>query len=96
MSLSPRIVNNSSKNGGLVRQFSSYTKPTFYPYTVFRKPLPLSEGALNCRRPAADCIVYYRTGGVAGDNSIVYDMYFLAARWTVLAKIDSCGMLPYL
>ena len=52
--------------------------------------------ALNCRWPAAECNVYHRTGGVAGDKSIVYDLYRLATRRTVHAKIDSCGILPYL
>ena len=41
--------------------------------TVFRQPRPLPEGALSCLWPTDDCIVYYRTGGVRGDNSIVYD-----------------------
>ena len=51
-------------------------EPTFYPWTVFRQPLPLPEGALSCHRPAADCICrYYRTGGVTGDNSIVYERF---------------------
>ena len=63
--------------------------PTFYPYTVFRQPRPLPGAALSCRWLAGDCIVYYRTGGVRGDNSIVYEVYALAARSTVHAKSDS-------
>ena len=83
------------------RQFSSTTKPTFYPCTVLRQPLSLPEGALNCRWPTADCIIYYRTGGGgggggAGTTAIVYDLYCLAARWTVHAKIDNWGTLAYL
>ena len=52
--------------------------PTFYPCTVFRQPHPLPEGALSYQ--AADCIVYYRPGGVTRNNSVVYDFYFLAVR----------------
>ena len=50
-------------------------QPTLvYQCTDFRQPRPLPEGALSCHRPAADCIVYYRTEWVmrTGDNSIVY------------------------
>ena len=36
---------------------------------------------------ADDCIVYFRTGGARGDNSIVYEIYALTARWTVHANI---------
>ena len=72
---------NFSKECGLL--------PTFYPCTVFSKPRPLPVGALSRRWPADDCIVYYRTGGVKRDNSIVYNFYAPAARWTVHAKIDS-------
>ena len=63
------------KEGGLIREPSSNSKPTFYPCEVFRQPHPLPEGALTFRWPAADCIVYYKTGGVTGDNSIVYDFF---------------------
>ena len=42
---------------------------------------PLLEEALSCHWPADDCIVYYRTGGVMGENSIVHDFYALTARW---------------
>ena len=85
-----------TKDGGLKRQLSSNARPTFYSCTAFRQPFPLPEGALNCRRPAADCIVYYRTGGVTVDSSIVYDLHCLAARWTLHAIIDKCGILLYL
>ena len=77
-----------TKGGGLTRELSSDSKPTFYPCTVFRQPRPLPEGAIRCRWPAHDCIVYYRTGEVTGGNSIVYVFYALAARWTVHANID--------
>ena len=69
-----------SQDGELIIQISPNAKPTFYPCTVFRQPLPLPGGALNWCWPAADCIVHYGTGGVTGDNSIVYDLYCLAAR----------------
>ena len=72
---------------GLIRALSS--KPPFYACKVFHQPRPLPEGALGCRWPAANYIVYNRIGGVTGDNSIAYDLYFLAVRWTVHAKIDS-------
>ena len=49
--------------------------PTFYPCKVFHHPRPLQEGALKCRWPAADCINYYRTGGVTRDISIDYDLW---------------------
>ena len=65
---------NDSKEGILLRELSPKSKPTFYPCTVFRKPHPLTEGALSYRRPADDCIVYYTTGGVTVDSSIVYDV----------------------
>ena len=74
------------KDGGLIREFSSYFKPTFHPCTVFRQPCPLPEDALGCRWPTEDCIVYYRTGGVRGDNCIVCNFYSPAAIWTVHAK----------
>ena len=80
-----------SKEGGLIREFSYNFKPTFYPCTVLRQPLPLPKGALCCRRPADECIVYDRTGGVYRDSSIIYDFLALAARLTVHAKIDSSG-----
>ena len=31
---------------GLIREYSSLFKPTFYPCTVFRKPRPLPEGGV--------------------------------------------------
>ena len=56
----------------LLRQLSHNFKTKFYTSTVFRtvfrQPLPLPEGALKCRWPTADCIVYLRMGGVTGDN----------------------------
>ena len=85
-----------SKEGGLIREFSSNFKPTFYPGTVIQRPRPLLEGLLSCCWPADDCIVYYRTGEVRRDNAFVYVFYALAARWTVHAKINSCCILPYL
>ena len=78
------------QRGWINKRASCKSKPTFHPCTVFRQQLP--EAALNCRWPADDCIVNYRTGGVTGDKTIVYDIYdiyALAARWTVHAKIDS-------
>ena len=61
------------KEGGLIRKFDSNFKPAIYPCIVFPQPRPFPEGALSYRWPAVDCIVYYRTGGVRGDNTIVYD-----------------------
>ena len=77
------------KEDGLIREHSSNFKPTFYPNTVFRLPRPLQEGVLSCRWPADVCIVYFRTGKVTRDNSILCDSYFLAARWTMHAEIYS-------
>ena len=77
-----------TEEGGSKREFSSNFKPTFYPCTVLRQPRPLPEGALSRGSPTGDCIVYYRMGGVRGDNSFVYDFYALAARWTGHAKIS--------
>ena len=74
---------------GLTREVSSDFKSTFYRCTVFRQPRPLQEGALSCRWTADDCIVYYRTGGVRGENFLVHDLCALVTRWTVHAKIDS-------
>ena len=68
-----------------------YPLPYFTRTTVFRLSRPLQGSALSCRWLAGDCIVYYSTVGVTGDNSIVYDFCFLAARWTVHAKTDSFG-----
>ena len=78
------------------RLLSSNAKPTFYPCTVFRQPLLFPEGSLNCCWPAAYRTVYYRMREVTGDILIVYDLFCLAARWIVHAKIDSLGTLPYL
>ena len=69
--VAPLPHNTIVKDGGLIRQISSNAKPTFYPCTVIRQPLPLPEGALNYRWSAADCIVLM--GGVTKGNSIVYD-----------------------
>ena len=83
-------LHSNLQQRGLTRESSSLFKPTFYPCTVFRQPRPLPEGAISCRKPAVDCIEYYRTGGVTRDNSVIYDFYALAARWTAYAKkIDS-------
>ena len=79
--------NRRGQRGWYIRELCFNSKSTFYPCTVFRQPHPLPEGALNCRWSAADCVVYCRTGGVTGDNSIVYDFYPLAAKSTVYAKI---------
>ena len=76
----PLVKLSENKERGLIRELSSNSKTTFYPCIVFRQTRPLPEGALRCRWPAADCIVYYRTGGVMGDNCIVYEFYFLVAR----------------
>ena len=54
------------KEGDLIRELRSNSKPIFYPCTVFRQPRPLPQCVLSCRRPAADCFVDYRTGGVTG------------------------------
>ena len=53
-----------------------------------------TESALNCRCPPAECIVYYRTGGVTltGDN--LHHLRCVQSRWTVRAKIDRCEILP--
>ena len=77
---------NITKESGLIRELNSNSEPTFYTCTVFRQSHPLLEGALSCNWPADDCVVYYRTGGVTGDNCIVYDFYFLAARWTMSSR----------
>ena len=77
------------KEGGVIRQLPSNFYPKFYPRTVFRHPHSFPEDVLSSRWPAVDCILYYRTGGVTGDNYIVYDFYPLAIRWTVHAKIAS-------
>ena len=63
----------AAKEDGLAREFSCNSKPTFYPCTVFRQPRPLPESALSCRWLADDCIVFYGTRGVPGENSIVYN-----------------------
>ena len=55
----------------------------------------MKEGALSCCWPADDCIVCYRMGQIRGDNSIVYDVYALAAKWAVHAKLDSWRILLY-
>ena len=76
--------------GGGIREFSSTFEPKFYTCTVSRQLRP--EGGLSSRWSADDCIVYYSMGWVRGDNSTVYDVYALAARWTVHAKkIDIYG-----
>ena len=71
---------NYIKEGGLTRELSSNSKTTFYSCTFFLQPRPLPEGAHNCRLLAAVCIVFYRTGRVTADNSIVYGFLCLATR----------------
>ena len=66
------------KDGGLIRELSSNSEPKVYPCTVSPQPRPLREGALTSHWSAANCTVYYRTGGVTGN--IVYKFYFLAIR----------------
>ena len=77
------------------KSINKRVQPTFYPCTVFRQPCPCPDGALSSRWPDVDCIVYFRTGEVRGDNSITNDFYDLTARWTVHAKICSLRILPY-
>ena len=91
-----RQIRSIAKEDGLIRELSSNFKPTFYPCTDFHPPRPLPEGALSCRWPANEYIVYHRTGGVRGDKSMIYDFCALAARGTVHAKIYSWRILPYL
>ena len=68
------------KERGLIREGSSNCTSTFYSCIVFHMSRSLPEGALSCRWPAAECSVYYRTGGVTGGNSIIYGFYSLGAR----------------
>ena len=70
---------NDTKESGIIREHSSNSKLTFYSCTVFRHPRPLPEGALSCRWPAANCIVFYRMGRITAYVSIVRDFYFLVA-----------------
>ena len=55
-----------------------------------------SHSQLQMLHSSVNSIVNYRTGGVTGETSIVYDLYFLTARSTVHGKFDSFGILPYL
>ena len=68
---SVKCEHSCTKEPDLIRKLRS--KPTIYSCTVFRQPRPLPKEALSSRRPAADCIVYYKTGWVTEDNSTVYD-----------------------
>ena len=66
------VLGCETTEGGLIRQLRSKAEPTLYSYpcTVFSRAIPTSRDCtqLNCCWPANDCIVYYRTGGVMGDN----------------------------
>ena len=89
------VQHTDTKEGGLIREYA-LTLSLHFTRAVFRQPRPLPEGALRCRWPADDCIVYYSMGGITGDNFIVYDFPFVAARWTVQVNFDSCGILSYM
>ena len=58
-------------------------------------PRDVSALSLVCGWLVDDCIEYYKMGGVTGDNSVVYDFYFLAARRNVYAKIKSTAKGSY-
>ena len=60
---------------------SALTLSLHFTFAVFHQTRPFPDGSLRCDWAAADVIVYYRTGGVTGDNSIIYDFYFLDVRW---------------
>ena len=71
-----------SKEGGLIRELSL---AFILPAHSFSPATSTSRGCTQLSL-ARDSIVCYRTGGVTGERSIVYDFYFLAATWTVHAK----------
>ena len=75
-------VSTLTKDGGLIRQLSlHFTRAQFFAsHSHFQRVHSF------CPWPAAHCIVYYRTGGETGDNSIGYDLYCQTARWTVRKK----------
>ena len=83
-----------TKEGSLTREFSSIFKPTSYPFILFSPVTPSPRGFTQL--PLSTALYAIRTGGVRGDNSIVYDFYALAARWTVHAKIYILRILTYL
>ena len=58
----------------------------------FSLSTPTSRG--DTQLPLPRCRLH--TEGITNDNSIVYNFYFLAAEWTLHAKIDSYRFLPYL
>ena len=55
-----------TKEGGLIRQLSSISKPRFHPCTVVRQPRPIPEDVPSCRWLADDSTLYYRTEGGGG------------------------------
>ena len=73
----------------LTREFSSNFKATFYPCSVFRQPCRLPDLKVHSAAAGLLTTALYRllgNGKGKADNSIVYDFYALAARWTVHAK----------
>ena len=42
------LFDTTVKEGGLIREPSINSRPTFYTCTVFHQPQPLPEGALSC------------------------------------------------
>ena len=74
------------KEYGLIRELSSYSRPHFTHAQFFASHAHFLRVHLTA---AVRCIVYYGMGRVTGDNSLLYEFYLLAARWTVHAKIDN-------
>ena len=70
--------------------------PTFYPHTVFRQHAHSQKVHSAAIGPLTTALYTTEQEGVRGDNSIVYDFYALAARWTLHAKIYSWLILSYL
>ena len=76
------------KEGGLIRVLTSNFKPTFYPAQFIHSHAD-SQGVHSAAAGPLTTALYTRAGRVSADNSIVYDFYALAARWTVHTKIDA-------
>ena len=80
----------SAVDGRLVQFYCDLIKDAHsyrWPFAVWRVYCPLSVTQTSHTANAL-YTNYYRTGGVTGGDSIVYEFYALAAWWIVHAKID--------
>ena len=81
-----------NKDSRLIRQLSFYTKPAFYPSTVFPQRLHLQRLHSTAAGPLRTELYTTEREGERGTIAIISFFYRLAARWTVHAKTNSWGV----